>query len=460
MKLKKSSCILLFYQIICIIATLALVIWCIYLYLLNKDVSTIHYQKFHSNDDSIYPSLSLCFGIKEDNLQEALKPYNVNNSMYKDFLKGKFFSEKLANIPYKNVTFNPADYLLGIKMHQEYGTNGIKNVNQSYFYNHLTKEKSSILNQTKLISVDSFNHWYSVIYKCLTVNVPFVENQHLSWIHITMKKSVFPKNTRPRSIHDGGLFMLSISYPNQRLRFSNRKTTWKPEVTNGSYNLKFHVRGMEVIQHRYKSSDPCDVDWINYDQQARKAMIHENKCIPSYWKNEFQLNYPLCSTAKQMKNFYLDEKWNQHTRPCRILTKISYSLSEYAATRYGAAYGEEYKNNHINAQFYFPREHYKEIELVRSLDTQTLIGNAGGYIGLCLGYTILQIPTFLGYLFEKVTSLFRPLSAITLELSSYEELKRKVQVQEKKIKDMETREHWLRSTSNNTKKNNINSNIY
>ena len=56
-------------------------------------------------DDSIYPSLSLCFGIKEDKLKEALKPYNVNNSVYKDFLKGEFFSETLANIPYKNVTF-------------------------------------------------------------------------------------------------------------------------------------------------------------------------------------------------------------------------------------------------------------------------------------------------------------------------------------------------------------------
>ena len=446
MKFIKSSLILSLYQILCIVATFTLVIWCVYLYLLDKDVSTISYQKFHSNEESIYPSISLCFGIKEDELKEKLNHYGVNSSLYFKFLRGNYFSEELSRIPYENVTFNPADHLLGIKMHQEYGTNGLKNINQSYFYNHLTNEISPQLKRSKLIRIDPFNHWYSVIYKCFTVDVPIINDQHLSWISITMKKSVFPGNVRPRSIHDGGLFMVSIGYPNQRLRFSHRKTTWKSEITNGSYNLKFQVRGMEVMQYRYKSSEPCDEDWINYDDHARKAIIRENKCIPSYWKDHYRLDFPPCSTAAQIKNFYMDKNWNKHTHPCRILTKVSYSLSEYAVTRYGSAYGEEFRNNHFNVEFYFPKASYKEIRLVRSLDTQTLIGNAGGYIGLFLGYTILQIPSLLGILSAKLLFMFRSNSIISLNVASYEELERKVQLQEKKIKDMETRENWLRST--------------
>ena len=42
--------------------------------------------------------------------------------------------------------------------------------------------------------------------------------------------------------------------------------------------------------------------------------------------------------------------------------------------------------------------------------------------------------------------MFRSNSIISLKVASYEELERKVQLQEKKIKDMETRENWLRST--------------
>ena len=33
------------------------------------------------------------------------------------------------------------------------------------------------------------------------------------------------------------------------------------------------------------------------------------------------------------------------------------------------------------------------IELVRAYDIQSLIGNAGGYIGIFLGYTICQLPS-------------------------------------------------------------------
>ena len=38
----------------------------------------------------------------------------------------------------------------------------------------------------------------------------------------------------------------------------------------------------------------------------------------------------------------------------------------------------------------------------RAIDIQGLIGNIGGYIGLCLGYSILQIPQFIVLILCKV----------------------------------------------------------
>ena len=37
----------------------------------------------------------------------------------------------------------------------------------------------------------------------------------------------------------------------------------------------------------------------------------------------------------------------------------------------------------------------------RAIDIQVLIGNVGGYIGLCLGYSFLQIPDFFVYILSK-----------------------------------------------------------
>ena len=38
----------------------------------------------------------------------------------------------------------------------------------------------------------------------------------------------------------------------------------------------------------------------------------------------------------------------------------------------------------------------------RAIDIQALVGNIGGYIGLFLGYSILQIPGFIVIIFRKV----------------------------------------------------------
>ena len=38
----------------------------------------------------------------------------------------------------------------------------------------------------------------------------------------------------------------------------------------------------------------------------------------------------------------------------------------------------------------------------RAVDVQALIGNVGGYIGLCLGYSIWQLPNLLLFIYQKI----------------------------------------------------------
>ena len=42
-----------------------------------------------------------------------------------------------------------------------------------------------------------------------------------------------------------------------------------------------------------------------------------------------------------------------------------------------------------------------KIPYFRAIDIQVLIGNVGGYIGLCLGYSFLQIPDFIVFILSK-----------------------------------------------------------
>ena len=43
-----------------------------------------------------------------------------------------------------------------------------------------------------------------------------------------------------------------------------------------------------------------------------------------------------------------------------------------------------------------------QISFHRAITPQTLIGNVGGYIGMCLGYSLLQFPNFVLLLTDKI----------------------------------------------------------
>ena len=170
------------FHVMCILGTIALIVWSIYMYALDEDMTIIHMEKFHTKPEYIYPSISLCASDIFD--KTKLKKFGVNKTIYERFLRGEYFTEDIDNIPYEYVAYDPANYLLGIKFFQEIGTNGLQNPGHYYWYNHAQKNKSSPPQWKPSLHVDLFNHWYGHMYECLTVDAPFVLNEHLSWIQI------------------------------------------------------------------------------------------------------------------------------------------------------------------------------------------------------------------------------------------------------------------------------------
>ena len=98
----------------------------------------------------------------------------------------------------------------------------------------------------------------------------------------------------------------------------------------------------------------------------------------------------------------MDLEWNQHIHPCRRMARLTTDFIEYPTRSHDEEFGTEYRDKYFAVYFYFPKELFKNIVLVRSFDIQTLIGNAGGYIGLFLGNTLLQLPGFVYYLWKKL----------------------------------------------------------
>ena len=391
------------YQMICFIVAMVLIGRGIYLYSLDEDLTRTTYRHYHSNKNNIYPSISLCFGnIFQDT---KLSKYGTNSKEYEDFLKGVNVSRDLSNIPYELVTLNPIDYLLGIEMFQQLSNKKV-NKDQHYWYDFTKSNKSDYFKNLHLY-VDQFNEWLGTLYKCMTLDIPYIDDEHLNRIVIVMKKSIFPNNKRPKFFRGRNLFLVSIAYPNQRLRYANEKIVWNEEVSNASYVMKFHVMTVEVIRFRQKKSKQCNPRWREDDIIIRETLMRNAKCVPPYWEGMHgkDMAYPRCSTVEDMRNIYNDISWDKLDVPCRIITKTTFFPTEFPTDRYDDIFLKNSPDSYFSARFYFPRPFYKEIKLIRSFDAETMIGNGGGYVGLCLGYSFLQLPAFLHDLLRKMKLL-------------------------------------------------------
>ncbi len=107
--------------ILCTSATILMTSWCIYKYLLDRDVTIVTYKRLHESIDDIYPSISLWFyqPYIENNFQR-FGTISVNSTSYVNFLKGDFWSKEFIGIDYDDVTLNFKDYFLSYEIFENF----------------------------------------------------------------------------------------------------------------------------------------------------------------------------------------------------------------------------------------------------------------------------------------------------------------------------------------------------
>ena len=98
---------------LCSIVAIVLTIYCVYQYILDEDHSRIEFQKFNSEKDHLYPTITLCF--IDPLLENKLSTYGegINGSSYLDFLSGNVWDDRMANIDYDDISLNIEQSLLG-----------------------------------------------------------------------------------------------------------------------------------------------------------------------------------------------------------------------------------------------------------------------------------------------------------------------------------------------------------
>ena len=218
-------------------------------------------------------------------------------------------------------------------------------------------------------------------------------------VTIMLRNSIFYNGLRPAK----GGFEVFFAYPNQLYRSGSTYFYKWPVRTNEfskNYIMKFTLKSMEVLRKRQKKNNVC-YNGGDYDSKIREIIVEKSGCQPSSWQTN--RSEPLCTTRQsyeKMVSEYLDQ-YTRHERrnktyldPCLSIKKLQIEyLEENILSE------EEYSNDDddgwFKLQFEIAPDDFKEIKQTRKYSVQSLVGNAGGYIGLCLGYALWNVPTII-----------------------------------------------------------------
>ena len=134
----------------------------------------------------------------------------------------------------------------------------------------------------------------------------------------------------------------------------------------------------------------------------RKSIIKKVKCIPTYWKNLeqsaglIQQKFKDCTRSDQYRDF--------HDNLAYGLGWVKYEPSciSTAMTKFIRKGDFVLPNRWLSIRFNHQSKEYIEIINSRATTFEELFGQIGGWIGIILGYSMLQIPRFLFISFDAL----------------------------------------------------------
>ena len=352
------------FKALCVLAAFFMVIFWVFKFQENEDVSAISYASYETDRNIIYPELSIC--ITEPFIyQNVLWTWPGNDSLknYRSYIAGRSkFRKEYEQVDFFNVTLNIFDYVQNVRLY-------MRNVNAP---------KPLICKTLGHCPYVKFKNNFnglsnSMILRCFGFEVNLKTARDVKALHVSFKRTL---GDAFRTLLRSGIsyIHLAIDYPGQMLKNTeNYQPVWKNQ--NSSQFLDITSSSIEILRRRNKNNEPCLADWRSFDETALRIHHDTVGCRPPY----HQSDTPVCITETKLNEsrYEINEIGNIYLPPpCEEISNIAFTADELPLD----------KTHKKGPRFYFtyPKS-MKIIQQIKSVDLHSLIGNIGGYIGLFLG---------------------------------------------------------------------------
>ena len=375
-------------------------------YLENKDSSTISYKRFNQGPLDEYPTFSICLKGSElywNHEKKLFGNLGTTSSQYIQMLKGAgikqeynktselyenlpFNFERNSSIKFYDVSLNPPSVIAGVDF-----------VTQLH---HHTAHYGTGSEGKNLLDIPFHVGYQAPDEVCFTRNSSFeLELIRLKDL-ISLKRSLLSPGNH---LHLD--FRIIIHYPGQLLR-SFKNPTFRSTLSSYTKNkiLELKVSHITTLRKRKDSNVPCNEEIQSDDLQILKEIINHIGCIPVYWQILIPTykDFELCGTPHQMENAdrYIEnfeEVMYSYDPPCVEMTSVVKITRDL-----------EQRDEHFRIRIQYVQSFYQEIQNKIAYTFEIYFSSVGGFVGVCVGTSMLEIPRALKFLASRARQRKRP----------------------------------------------------
>ena len=360
----------------------------------NNDASKIEFKQFNKSPKDKYPTFTFCLEddpkvIYKKELAELL----VSEEEYSNILKGVSSSTKKSLDTSNRVVDVELDSFTIQKQNL---------ISKVKFLAKSQKDTLSYNAEEIAAENDKLDKMKSFLYKnhqdpdkiCFTRNTRLEANNSSIRKRDEITFDIAPFNDLFET--SGGYFRVYVHYPGQFTRSMDEPVLELAliELPRRITGISLTIPYVSVLRKRHKPHTPCNGSLEDDDNKFKMMIVDQVKCVPIYWKHLIidDISLDLCKTSTELEEVYGLQKL-----PIAIMKKYDPPCIEMqtpVSVQHTTNFNNNYKSRFI-LSFLYTTETFQEIDNVIDFDFETLWSSVGGFIGIFLGYSLLQVPELL-----------------------------------------------------------------
>ena len=155
--------------------------------------------------------------------------------------------------------------------------------------------------------------------------------------------------------------------------------------------LELKLSRVIKTKSRPDSNIPCNPNIVNDDETFQQEVIERVGCVPVYWGYLLPIlkTHGLCDSPAELKNSSelinnIEKVLDTYDPPCLdMTTSVIFTRDSYQ------------RSGKFVIKVLYTEKSYQEIKNIKAFSSETFWSTAGGYLGMFLGYSLLQIPELL-----------------------------------------------------------------